>query len=136
MLRDPGEEGERSLPPRFCSLIGQIVVNEPLAGSYIPLRHFGHDNRVASVMAELRRDMYLLDDGSPDPLGAIRISAALAVIPGTGTCSGRLAPMVHTRNAMLGKDGRYNASIGVPILKGHAFVFAPYRDVRHHSPAE
>ena len=40
-----------------CSVIGQVVVNEPFAGSYIPLRHFGRDNRVSSVMVELRRDL-------------------------------------------------------------------------------
>jgi N-formylglutamate amidohydrolase len=68
---------------RACSVIGQVVVNEPFAGSYIPLRHFGRDNRVASVMVELRRDTYLSDDGSLDPLGAGRISAALATILGT-----------------------------------------------------
>jgi N-formylglutamate amidohydrolase len=68
---------------RACSVIGQVVVNEPFAGSYIPLRHFGRDNRVASVMVELRRDTYLSDDDSLDPLGASRITAALAVILGT-----------------------------------------------------
>jgi N-formylglutamate deformylase len=68
---------------RTCSVIGQVVVNEPFAGSYIPLRHFGRDHRVASVTVELRRDTYLLDDGSLDPLGAGRISAALAAILGT-----------------------------------------------------
>jgi N-formylglutamate deformylase len=67
---------------RACSVIGQVVVNEPFRGSYIPLRHFGRDNRVASVMVELRRDTYLLDDGSLDPLGASRIRAALAAILG------------------------------------------------------
>lgn len=63
---------------RACSLIGQVVVNEPFAGSYIPLRHFGRDNRVTSVMVELRRDTYLCDDGSLDPTGAARVGEALA----------------------------------------------------------
>jgi hypothetical protein len=44
--------------------------------------------------------------------------------------------MVHGGNAELRKHGRDNVSIGVPILKGHAFVFAPYLDVRNNSPAE
>jgi len=34
-------------------------------------------------MVELRRDTYLSDDDSLDPLGASRITAALAVILGT-----------------------------------------------------
>ena len=67
---------------RACSVIGEVVVNEPFAGSYIPLRHFGRDNRVSSVMVDLRRDMYLRDDGSLDPEGAGRISEALVAILG------------------------------------------------------
>jgi len=67
---------------RACSGIGQVVVNEPFAGSYIPLRHFGRDNRVSSVMVELRRDTYLRDDGSMDPEGARRVGDALVAILG------------------------------------------------------
>ena len=63
-----------------CSSIGQVVVNEPFSGSYVPLRHFGRDIRVASVMVELRRDTYLREDGSLDPVGARRVSAALVAI--------------------------------------------------------
>jgi N-formylglutamate amidohydrolase len=65
-----------------CSIIGQVVVNEPFSGSYIPLRHFGRDIRVASVMVELRRDTYLREDGSLDPEGARNINAALVAILG------------------------------------------------------
>ena len=63
-----------------CSVIGEVVVNEPFAGSYVPLRHFGRDNRVSSVMVDLRRDTYLRDDGSLEPEGAGRVGAALAAI--------------------------------------------------------
>ncbi|MEO6143997.1 MAG: N-formylglutamate amidohydrolase [Dermatophilaceae bacterium] len=63
-----------------CSVIGEVVVNEPFAGSYVPLRHFGRDNRVSSVMVDLRRDMYLRDDGSLDAEGAGRIAEALVTI--------------------------------------------------------
>lgn len=65
---------------RACSVIGHVVVNEPFAGTYIPLRHLGRHSRVTSVMVELRRDMYLRDDGSLDPDGARRVSAALVTI--------------------------------------------------------
>lgn len=65
---------------RACSGIGEVVVNEPFVGSYVPLRHFGRDNRVTSVMVDLRRDTYLRDDGSLDPEGARRIIAALVEI--------------------------------------------------------
>jgi len=57
-------------------------VNEPFSGSYIPLRHFGRDSRVSSVMVELRRDTYLRDDGSMDPEGARRVGDALVAIMG------------------------------------------------------
>jgi N-formylglutamate amidohydrolase len=62
--------------------VGQVVVNEPFAGSYVPLRHFGRDNRVASVMVDLRRDSYLRDNGSLEPQGAGRIIAALGAVLG------------------------------------------------------
>lgn len=65
---------------RACSGIGHVVVNEPFIGTYVPLRHFGRDIRVNSVMVELRRDMYLREDGSLDPGGARRISDALVAI--------------------------------------------------------
>jgi N-formylglutamate deformylase len=65
---------------RACSVIGEVVVNEPFVGTYVPLRHFGRDNRVTSVMLDLRRDTYLRDDGSLDPDGARRIVAALVEI--------------------------------------------------------
>ena len=65
---------------RACCVIGEVVVNEPFVGTYVPLRHFGRDNRVTSVMVDLRRDTYLRDDGSLDPDGARRIIAALVEI--------------------------------------------------------
>jgi len=74
----PAALRERSF--RACSAIGEVVVNEPFAGSYVPLRHFGRDNRVSSVMVELRRDTYMRDDGTMDPDGARRVSDALAAI--------------------------------------------------------
>jgi len=74
----PAALRERSF--RACSAIGEVVVNEPFAGSYVPLRHFGRDNRVSSVMVELRRDTYMRDDGTIDPVGARRVGDALAAI--------------------------------------------------------
>jgi N-formylglutamate amidohydrolase len=63
-----------------CSVLGEVVVNEPFVGTYIPLRHFGRNNFVTSVMVEIRRDMYVREDGSLDPEGAGRVLEALVTI--------------------------------------------------------
>jgi len=65
-----------------CSVVGDVVVNEPFVGTYVPIRHFGREIKVTSVMVELRRDMYLHDDGSLDPRGARRVTQALVAILG------------------------------------------------------
>jgi len=65
---------------RACSVLGDVVVNEPFVGSYIPLRHFGRDIYVTSVMVELRRDIYLRGDGSLDPEGGGKAVEALVAI--------------------------------------------------------
>lgn len=46
-----------------------VAVNEPFRGTYVPLRHYGEDLRVSSIMIELRRDL------PPESPGAV---AALA----------------------------------------------------------
>ncbi|WP_192575790.1 N-formylglutamate amidohydrolase [Agrococcus sediminis] len=61
------------------------VDNEPFAGSYVPLKHFGLDSRVQSVMLELRRDHYMdegngrLDRAAVDALGDAIAQLAEAV---------------------------------------------------------
>ncbi len=34
-----------------------VAVNEPFRGTYVPLRHYGEDLRVSSIMVEWRRDL-------------------------------------------------------------------------------
>jgi N-formylglutamate deformylase len=63
-----------------CSVVGDIVVNEPFSGSYIPIRHFGRESKVTSVMLEIRQDVYLREDGKMDPQGASRVNEALVTI--------------------------------------------------------
>ncbi|MDC3729214.1 N-formylglutamate amidohydrolase [Rhodococcus sp. Rp3] len=66
----------------FASLpeIDQIAENTPYAGSYVPLRHYGRDQRVSSVMIELRRDVYLTDPRTPDDARVDQLGRALAVL--------------------------------------------------------
>ncbi len=47
----------------------EVIENEPFAGTYVPLRHFRNDSRVASIMVELRRDL-LTDRGRAEAVGA------------------------------------------------------------------
>ena len=43
----------------FVGVAGGVGENTPFAGAYVPLRHYGRDKRVSSIMIELRRDSYL-----------------------------------------------------------------------------
>jgi predicted N-formylglutamate amidohydrolase len=52
--------------------LGACRVDEPFAGTYVPLAFYGTDLRVSSVMIELRRDTYLSDPG-----GVARVAAML-----------------------------------------------------------
>lgn len=71
----------------FASLteIDEIGENTPYAGCYVPLRHYGHDERVTSVMIELRRDVYLTDPRTPHPARVDRLGNALATLIDTVT---------------------------------------------------
>lgn len=37
----------------------EVSLNTPFSGTYVPLKHYGSDTRVNSVMFEIRRDMYM-----------------------------------------------------------------------------
>lgn len=64
----------------FASLpaIDRIAENTPYAGSYVPLRHYGRDERVSSAMIELRRDLYLTDPCTPDGARISQLGRVLA----------------------------------------------------------
>ena len=38
--------------------LGSVAVDAPFRGTYVPLRHYGGDDRVTSIMLELRRDAF------------------------------------------------------------------------------
>ena len=58
--------------------LGSVAINQPFRGTYVPLRHYGRDDRVTSIMLELRRDAYLRSDGAPDNAAIDRFATAAA----------------------------------------------------------
>jgi N-formylglutamate deformylase len=76
---------ERHTPPALLAAaqelfapLGSVAINQPFRGSYIPMRHYGRDDRVASIMLELRRDAYLRSDGAPDRAAIDRFATTAA----------------------------------------------------------
>jgi N-formylglutamate amidohydrolase len=58
--------------------LGSLAVDQPFRGTYVPLRHYGRDDRVESIMLEVRRDAYLRHDGGPDDAAIDRLATAAA----------------------------------------------------------
>ena len=55
----------------------EVAINEPFKGSLVPLKHYGKDPRVLSIMIEVRRDLYITKNHFPEiiyePVTARRI---------------------------------------------------------------
>lgn len=60
--------------------LGEISENTPYSGTYVPLRYYGIDERVTSVMIELRRDTYLTDPRTPHPARIAQLGRNLATL--------------------------------------------------------
>jgi N-formylglutamate deformylase len=60
--------------------LGTVGLDAPFAGTYVPLAHYGRDERVLSLMIELRRDVYLTEPDGPATAGFPRVAAALAAL--------------------------------------------------------
>ena len=59
---------QRALEQAAVAAGWEVAINEPFAGSYVPTRWFGRDTRVASVMLEVNRRLYLDErTGEPGP---------------------------------------------------------------------
>ena len=65
---------------RACRDLGEVVVNEPFQGTYVPLKHYGLDTRVSSLMVEIRRDLYLHEPGGEVHAGADAVVSALSAL--------------------------------------------------------
>lgn len=62
---------------------GDVAVDTPFAGCYVPLRHHGRDRRVRGLMVEIRRDGYLVEPDGPPTGGLAALGQALATLVGT-----------------------------------------------------
>lgn len=59
--------------------VGDCFENEPYAGTYVPLKHYGKDSRVLSVMMETRADTFLDQDLQPHS-GFDQVAGALSSV--------------------------------------------------------
>lgn len=57
---------------------GGTGTDSPFAGTYVPLDHYGKDDRVSALMIEIRRDVYMSEPGGPAGPGLVAVAAALA----------------------------------------------------------
>lgn len=56
---------------------GGTELDSPFAGTYVPLRYYGKDDRVGALMIEIRRDTYMSEPGGPAGPGLTALAAAL-----------------------------------------------------------
>lgn len=59
---------------------GDTGLDSPFAGTYVPLKHYGRDQRVEALMVEIRRDVYMTEPGGPAGSGLTRLASALAAL--------------------------------------------------------
>lgn len=61
---------------------GGTGLDSPFAGTYVPLEHYGEDDRVGALMVEIRRDLYMSEPGGPAGPGLGALASALAELVG------------------------------------------------------
>jgi N-formylglutamate deformylase len=59
---------------------GEVGLDSPFRGAYVPLRHYGVDRRVQALMLELRRDGHLVEPDGPATAGLDVAARALAAL--------------------------------------------------------
>jgi N-formylglutamate deformylase len=59
---------------------GDVGLDSPFRGAYVPLRHYGTDRRVQALMVELRRDGHLVEPDGPVTAGLDAAADALAAL--------------------------------------------------------
>ncbi|MFF3348256.1 N-formylglutamate amidohydrolase [Streptomyces sp. NPDC002779] len=57
---------------------GDVGLDSPFSGTYVPLEFYRTDPRVSALMVEIRRDTYMTEPGGAAGAGLTRIASALA----------------------------------------------------------
>jgi N-formylglutamate amidohydrolase len=60
--------------------VGEVGLDSPFSGAYVPLEFHGRDPRVSALMVEIRRDTYMAEPGGPAGPGLGRLASALAAL--------------------------------------------------------
>jgi len=71
-------------PPELVAaareVFGEVGLDSPFGGTYVPLEFYGRDPRVSALMVEIRRDTYMTEPGGPAGPGLQRLAGALAAL--------------------------------------------------------
>ncbi|MEU9398849.1 N-formylglutamate amidohydrolase [Streptomyces sp. NPDC048242] len=62
---------------------GDVGLDSPFSGTYVPLAHYGVDRRVSALMVEIRRDAYMTEPGGPAGPDLEQLAEALAELVDT-----------------------------------------------------
>ncbi|MFC7533791.1 N-formylglutamate amidohydrolase [Actinoplanes sp. GCM10030250] len=65
---------------RAFAVIGEVRLNTPFAGTYVPRAHWGVNTEVTSLMVEIRRDQYMREPGGEPTAGLAPLARALATL--------------------------------------------------------
>ncbi|WP_223198653.1 N-formylglutamate amidohydrolase [Solihabitans fulvus] len=79
---DPFHTPERLRDAAFDAFArcGDLDVNTPFAGCYVPLEHYGTVREVSALMVEIRRDGYLVEPGGEPTAGIDTVVRALTAL--------------------------------------------------------
>ena len=59
---------------------GEVALDTPFAGCYVPLEFYGREPAVTALMIEIRRDGYMIEPGGPPTAGLPVLASRLAAL--------------------------------------------------------